>query len=297
MYDVIIVGSGPAGLTAAIYLLRACKKILILEKENIGGQIISSSKVENYPGFSSISGMELIDRLYEQVVHLGGDIVLEEAVEIKDGKIKTVITDYGSYETKAVILALGSKNRLLNIDKEEQFIGNGISFCVSCDGAFYQDKDVVVVGGGNSAVQEALSLSDICNKVYIVQNLDYLTCEENLKEKLNSKDNVEIFYQSEVVSYLGKDVIEGIKIKTLNKEVELKVDGVFLAVGLIPQTEFVSNLVSIDKNNYVLSENTFTNKDGIFVAGDCRSKNFRQLTTAVSDGTVAALNAIRYLDS
>lgn len=297
MYDVIIIGSGPAGLTSAIYLLRANRRVLILEKESIGGQIISSSKVSNYPGFGEISGMELMDNLYNQVVNLGGEVVLEEALEIKNGDVNTVITDSGSYKAKTVILAVGSKNRLLGIEREEEFVGNGISFCVSCDGAFYQGKMVAVVGGGNSAVGEALSLADICKKVYVIQKLDELTCEETLKEKIKGKDNIEIFYNSEVVSYLGDKDVNGIIIKCLDKEIKLDVDGVFLAIGLVPSTSFIENLLTLDKNNYILSDDTITDKTGIFVAGDCRSKKYRQLTTAVSDGTVAALNAINYLNN
>lgn len=297
MYDVIIIGSGPAGLTSAIYLLRANRRVLILEKESIGGQIISSSKVSNYPGFGEISGMELMDNLYNQVVNLGGEVVLEEALEIKNGDVNTVITDSGSYKAKTVILAVGSKNKLLGIEREEEFVGNGISFCVSCDGAFYQGKMVAVVGGGNSAVGEALSLADICKKVYVIQKLDELTCEETLKEKIKGKDNIEIFYNSEVVSYLGDKDVNGIIIKCLDKEIKLDVDGVFLAIGLVPSTSFIENLLTLDKNNYILSDDTITDKTGIFVAGDCRSKKYRQLTTAVSDGTVAALNAINYLNN
>ena len=297
MYDVIIIGSGPAGLTSAIYLLRANRRVLILEKESIGGQIISSSKVSNYPGFGEISGMELMDNLYNQVVNLGGEVVLEEALEIKNGDVNTVITDNGSYKAKTVILAVGSKNKLLGIEREEEFVGNGISFCVSCDGAFYQGKTVAVVGGGNSAVGEALSLADICKKVYVIQKLDELTCEETLKEKIKGKDNIEIFYNSEVVSYLGDKDVNGIIIKCLDKEIKLDVDGVFLAIGLVPSTSFIENLLTLDKNNYILSDDTITDKTGIFVAGDCRSKKYRQLTTAVSDGTVAALNAINYLNN
>lgn len=297
MYDVIIIGSGPAGLTSAIYLLRANRRVLILEKENIGGQIISSSKVSNYPGFGEISGMELMDNLYNQAVNLGGEVVLEEALEIKNGDVNTVITDSGSYKAKTVILAVGSKNKLLGIEREEEFVGNGISFCVSCDGAFYQGKMVAVVGGGNSAVGEALSLADICKKVYVIQKLDELTCEETLKEKIKGKDNIEIFYNSEVVSYLGDKDVNGIIIKCLDKEIKLDVDGVFLAIGLVPSTSFIENLLTLDKNNYILSDDTITDKTGIFVAGDCRSKKYRQLTTAVSDGTVAALNAINYLNN
>lgn len=295
MYDVIIIGGGPAGLTSALYLLRADKKVLILEKENIGGQITSSSKVANYPGFGEISGMELMDNLYNQVVNLGGEVALEEALKIDDDN--TVITDCGKYKAKAIILAVGSKNKVLGIEREEEFVGRGISFCVSCDGAFYQGKTVAVVGGGNSAISEALSLADICRKVYIIQKEDNLTCEEVLKEKLKVKDNIEILYNSEVVSYLGDNDIKGIVVKTMDGEIKLDVEGIFLAIGLVPSTSFIADLLMLDKNNYILSDDTLTDKTGIFVAGDCRSKKYRQLTTAVSDGTVAALNAINYLNN
>ena len=295
MYDVIIIGGGPAGLTSALYLLRADKNVLILEKENIGGQITSSSKVANYPGFGEISGMELMNNLYNQVVNLGGEVVLEEALEIDDDN--TVITDCGKYKAKAIILAVGSKNKVLGIEREDEFVGRGISFCVSCDGAFYQGKTVAVVGGGNSAISEALSLADICSKVYTIQKDDNLTCEEVLKEKLKVKDNIEIFYNSEVVSYLGDNDIKGIVVKTIDGEIKLDVEGIFLAIGLVPSTSFIADLLTLDKNNYILSDDTLTDKTGIFVAGDCRSKKYRQLTTAVSDGTVAALNAINYLNN
>lgn len=295
MYDVIIIGGGPAGLTSALYLLRADKKVLILEKENIGGQITSSSKVANYPGFGEISGMELMDNLYNQVVNLGGEVALEEALKIDDDN--TVITDCGKYKAKAIILAVGSKNKVLGIEREEEFVGRGISFCVSCDGAFYQGKTVAVVGGGNSAISEALSLADICRKVYIIQKEDNLTCEEVLKEKLKVKYNIEILYNSEVVSYLGDNDIKGIVVKTMDGEIKLDVEGIFLAIGLVPSTSFIADLLMLDKNNYILSDDTLTDKTGIFVAGDCRSKKYRQLTTAVSDGTVAALNAINYLNN
>lgn len=295
MYDVIIIGGGPAGLTSALYLLRADKKVLILEKENIGGQITSSSKVANYPGFGEISGMELMDNLYNQVVNLGGEVALEEALKIDDDN--TVITDCGKYKAKAIILAVGSKNKVLGIEREEEFVGRGISFCVSCDGAFYQGKTVAVVGGGNSAISETLSLADICRKVYIIQKEDNLTCEEVLKEKLKVKYNIEILYNSEVVSYLGDNDIKGIVVKTIDGKIKLDVEGIFLAIGLVPSTSFIADLLMLDKNNYILSDDTLTDKTGIFVAGDCRSKKYRQLTTAVSDGTVAALNAINYLNN
>ena len=185
IYDIIIVGAGPAGLTAAIYALRSDKKVLVLEKETIGGQMSSSPLIENYPGFLSISGSELANNLYSQVIELGGEVELEEVVRIEYGEVKTVTTDMGKYETKSIIFATGAKYRRLGLEKEEEFIGNGISFCVACDGAFYKDKTVAVIGGGNSAIINAITLSDICKKVYVVQNLDKLSAEVSLINKLN----------------------------------------------------------------------------------------------------------------
>lgn len=296
MYDIIIVGCGPAGLTAAIYALRANKKILILEKDNIGGQITSSLKVENFPGFKQISGNDLMNNLYEQAIDLGCEINIEEVIKIKDGKIKTVITDENEYETKSLIIATGCKNRLLGIDREEEFIGNGISFCVACDGAFYKDKIVAVIGGGNSAVINALSLSEICKKVYLIQNLDFLTAEDMLKERIKEKNNIEIMYNSKVVKLIGDDELKSIEVSGKEDKI-IAIDGMFISIGQIPQNDIFKGIIDLNEQNYIKSIECLTNKEGIFVAGDCREKKIRQLTTAVGDGTIAALEAINYLNN
>lgn len=292
MYDIIIIGCGVAGMTSAIYALRANKKVLLIEKEGIGGQIASSPLVENYPGFKSISGSELANNLYEQVTSLGADIELEEVLEIKDGKIKKVITDSNTYEAKSIIIATGARYRLLGLEKEVDFIGNGISFCVACDGAFYKNKKVAVIGGGNSAIINAITLSGLCEKVYIIQNLDKLSAEVALQDKLKESKNVEIYYNSTVEKLLGDESLEGIIVNGK----EIKLDGMFISIGLVPTSEIFKNLVKINNYGYIEANGSKTNIEGIFVAGDCKDKQIRQLTTATSDGTIAALEAINYLN-
>jgi len=294
MYDAIIIGCGPAGMTSAIYLARANKKVLILEKETIGGQMASSPLIENYPGYSSISGSELANNMFEQLSNLGVEIELEEVVEIKDGEIKKVITEDNTYEAKSIIIATGCKYRLLGLDNEEDLIGKGIHFCVACDGAFYKDKTVAVIGGGNSAVINAITLSDLCKKVYLIQNLDYLTAEPILIDKIKGKQNVEIILSSVVTKINGEDELESINI---NNSDEIKIDGMFISIGLIPQSDFVKDLLSINKYGYIESNDCVTALKGIFVAGDCRDKKVRQVTVATSDGTVAATSAIEYLNN
>ncbi len=298
-YDIIIIGCGISGMTAAIYALRSDKSVLILEKESIGGQISSSPLIENYPGYQKISGMELSNNLYEQVINLGGVIELEEVTEIKIGKEKEVITTDNTYKSDAIIIATGAKHRLLGLENEINLIGNGIHFCVTCDGAFYKDKDVCVVGGGNSAVTNALMLSDICKNVYIIQNLDDLTAEKTLKDRINKKENVTIYYESSVKEIKGEEELEEIVISTKDeKEKKLKVDGMFISIGLEPQSNFVKQLLKVNNFDYIESdENCMTNIKGIFVAGDVRSKKVRQLTTAVNDGTIAAIEAVEYINN
>ena len=296
MYDVIIVGCGIAGMTAAIYLRRANKKVLILEKETIGGQISSSPLVENYPGYQSISGVELSNNIFEQVESLGADLELEEVLKIEDGKVKKVITDSNTYETKAVIIATGAKYRLLGLKNEQELIGNGIHFCVACDGAFYRDKTVAVIGGGNSAVINAITLADTCKEVYVIQDLEKLTSEESLTNKLLEKENVKIFYNCKVKELIGEDNLKEILITTNGKEKKIKLDGMFISIGLIPESKLAEGLLEVNKYNYIMSDNCKTKVKGIFVAGDCRDKMVRQLTVAASDGTTAALDAIEYLN-
>ena len=300
MYDIIVIGGGPAGLTAALYALRANKSVLVIEKETFGGQITFSPKVENIPGFNELSGNEFAEKLVDQVLAQGAEFEYCEVCEVIDGEVKTVVTTDGNFEAKAVVIATGAKHRCLGIDREEEFIGNGISFCAVCDGAFYKDKTVAVVGGGNSALQEAILLSDLVKKVYIVQNLKMLTGEQKLQQQIYSKENVEVITDSVVVSYLGEDELNGIRIQnaSVGAESDIMVDGVFLAVGLIPQNEAFSNIISLDSRGYAdAKEDCITKSEGIFVAGDCRAKRIRQVATAAADGAVAALAACDYIDN
>ena len=299
MYDIIIIGGGPAGLTAAVYGKRAGKSVLVIEKETFGGQITFSPKVENIPGFAPLSGNEFAEKLVEQALTLGADMEMAEVSSVKDGEVKTVVTDGGDFEGKAVIIASGAKHRLLGVENEEKFIGNGISFCAVCDGAFYKGQDVAVIGGGNSALQEAVLLSALCSKVTVVQNLDFLTGEKTLADQLYSKENVEIITGATVEGFEGKEELSGVNIKKSDgSTLLLPCGGAFLAVGLVPQNEPFSVLCDLDGGGYVASgEDCTTKTKGIFTAGDCRAKRIRQVTTAAADGAVAALAACSYIDS
>lgn len=293
MYDVIVIGAGPAGMTSAIYLARANKKVLVLEKETIGGQMASSPLIENYPGYSAISGSALANNMYEQLCNLDVEIELEEVKEIKDGKIKKVITEDNTYECKAIIIATGSKYRLLGLDNEINLIGKGIHFCVACDGAFYKGKTVAVIGGGNSAIINAITLADLCEKVYVIQNLDTVTCEEALVSKLKEKTNVEVITSSVVTKINGEDELQSIEI---NNDKVINLDGMFISIGLVPQSEFVKDILPVNKYGYIESNNCTSSIPGIFIAGDCRDKMVRQITVATSDGTISATSAIEYLN-
>ncbi len=298
MYDIIIVGGGPAGLTAALYACRANKSVLVMEKSAFGGQITYSPKVENIPGFVSLTGNEFAEKMVEQILEQGAEIEPCEVFEIKDGDIKTVVTDSGEFQAKAVIIATGAKHRLPGIDRETDFIGNGISFCAVCDGAFYEGKDVCVLGGGNSALQEALLLSDLCNKVYVVQNLERLTGEGKLADKLYEKENVEIITSTLITELLGKDELNGVVIKNDKGETRtLSVDGLFVAIGLIPQNDNFANVLKLNAYGYAdVDESCKSHTKGIFVAGDCRSKRIRQVATACADGAIAALAACDFVE-
>lgn len=299
MYDIIIIGGGPAGLVAAVYARRAQKSVLVIEKEVFGGQITFSPKVENIPGFKELSGNEFAENLVDQAINLGADFEMCEALSVKQGDIKTVVTDSGEYEGKAVIIATGAKHRRLGLPNEDKFIGEGISFCAVCDGAFYKDKTVAVIGGGNSALQEAVLLSEQAKKVFVIQNLDFLTGEAALQEQLKAKPNVEIILGSVLDAYLGEDEIKGVRIKR-EKDGELSeiaLDGVFLAIGLIPQNEAFADIIPLDERGYAIADENCLLDGGIFVAGDCRTKKIRQVTTAAADGAVAALAACDYIET
>ena len=300
MHDIIIVGGGPAGLTAAIYALRAGKTVLVIEKNGFGGQIAYSPKVENIPGTISISGTEFADKLTEQAMNLGADVELETVIRVENGEIKRVHTEEGGcYEAKTVILAVGVKHRMLGLDGEEELVGNGISFCAVCDGAFYAGQDVAMIGGGNSALQEALLLSEVCHKVTVVQNLAFFTGEKKLADALTARENVEVIFSTVVAEYLSENgTLTGLRLRSeAGEERVLTVDGTFLAVGLVPENDAFASLAELNDWGYFASgEDCTTKTEGIYVAGDCRSKTIRQVTTAAGDGAVAAMTACRYLD-
>jgi len=300
MFDIIIVGGGPAGLTAAVYARRAGKSVLVIEKETFGGQITFSPKVENIPGFESISGSGFAEKLTEQAMAQGAELECCEVLRIEDGNPKRVVTDDGVYEGKAVIIATGARHRLLGILNEEQYIGDGISFCAVCDGAFYKEKTVVVVGGGNSALQEALLLSELARKVYVLQNLEDFTGEKALSKQLQEKENVELHFETVVDSIIEDGGFAGVRIRrTGGGPIEdIRADGMFVAIGLVPQNEPFSNVLPLNTYGYAsMDEGCKGEKQGIFAAGDCRSKKIRQVTTAVADGAVAALAACDYVDN
>ncbi|MBE6600070.1 MAG: FAD-binding protein [Ruminococcaceae bacterium] len=301
MHDIIIVGAGPAGLTAAIYALRADKSVLIFERGAFGGQMTYSPKIENFPGTVSASGTEIADKLVEQVINLGGEFEIGEVLSVNDNKdTKTVVADSGEYEAKAVIIANGVKHRLLGLEGEEELIGEGISFCAVCDGAFYRGKDVTVIGGGNSALQEAILLSDVAKSVTVVQNLAKLTGEGRLQKVISEKKNIKVITNTVVIEYLKNNgSLYGIKVKNTEsgEASDIITDGVFVAIGLIPENAVFSELTELDDRGYFASgEDCTTKTAGIFVAGDCRAKRIRQVTTACADGAVAALAACEYLD-
>jgi len=302
MYDILIVGGGPAGLTAAVYALRAGKTVLVIEKGGFGGQIAFSPKVENIPGTISISGAEFADQLVAQAMNLGADVELETVTRVEKGNGGFVAhTEEGSaFAGKAVILALGVKHRTLGLAGEQALIGNGISFCAVCDGAFYAGQDVAMVGGGNSAMQEALLLSEVCNKVTIVQNLADFTGEKKLAQALAEKANVEVFFNTVVTGYKqANGTLTGLQLSNTQTgaESELAVDGAFLAVGLIPENDAFAEFAQLNDWGYFDSgEDCLTRTPGVFVAGDCRSKRIRQVVTASADGAIAATAACVYLD-
>ncbi|MBQ6898844.1 MAG: FAD-dependent oxidoreductase [Clostridia bacterium] len=298
MYDIIIIGAGPAGLTAAIYGRRAEKSVLVIEKGVFGGQVTFSPKIENYPGFGELTGTQLADKMVEHAISLGAEFEMETVTAIRDGEIKEVVTENGSFRGKTVIIATGAAHRHLGVAGEEKYLGNGISFCAVCDGAFYAGQDVTVIGGGNSALQEAILLSATSKKVTIIQNLPTLTGEEALQNILKTKENVEIICSSVVSGFTGENTLEGIIIKNADtgEEATVPCNGCFVAIGLIPATDFIRGDIKLNFYGYVdANESCRTDMDGVFVAGDCRSKEIRQITTATADGATAALAAIKYI--
>lgn len=298
LYDIIIVGGGPAGLTAAIYARRAEKSVLVLEAAAFGGQIFYTDNIENYPGISSVSGADFADALYAQAKSCGADMKIESVSAVKDGKVKTVISSKGEYSCKSVIIASGQKNRCLGADGEQRYIGSGVSFCAVCDGSFFKNRDVCVVGGGNTALRDALYLSSICKTVYLVHRRAEFRGERLLVSQLEKKPNVVFKLNSTVQRIDGAESVKSVLLDNGSGEGEqLSVSGVFVAVGQMPHNEPFSDVLKLDSAGYAESgEDCRTERSGIFVAGDCRAKPLRQLATAVSDGAVAATQACEYID-
>ncbi len=308
MYDIIIIGGGPAGLTAAVYARRANKTTVVIEKETFGGQITFSPCVENIPGFVSLSGSEFAEKLVDQAIAQGVDFesgevtgIREAAPEEENGRNTFVVeTAEGAvFEGRAVIIATGAKHRRLGLPGEEDYVGNGISFCAVCDGAFYKDQTVGVVGGGNSALQEAVLLSGLVEKLYIFQDLPYLTGEKKLQEKLEAADNVEIITGVGVKAFKGEGELSGVTVydRTTGEEKDYDLTGLFVAIGLVPQNEPFTAQIALNDWGYADSDEFCTTKTpGIFVAGDCRSKRIRQVATAAADGAVAAIAAANYAE-
>ena len=294
MYDIIIIGAGPAGLTAALYACRANKKVLVLEAKTYGGQIVNASLIENYPGINNISGFDFASNLYNQVSSLGCEIRFQTVIRIDNN---TVITDKEKYIAKSIIIATGASNRKLSPPDEDKFIGKGISYCATCDGNFYKDRIVAVVGGGNTALEDALYLSDIAKKVYLIHRRDKFRGEDKLVDEINHKDNIELILNSKVNRLNGDEVLTSIEVINNEESFNLDVSALFIAIGQIPNTQFLHDYIDLDHNNYIISEDgVHTNIPSVYVAGDVRVKDLRQLTTAVGDGALAASTAIREME-
>jgi thioredoxin reductase (NADPH) len=301
MYDIVVIGGGPAGLTAAIYARRNGKTVLVVEKEGFGGQMAASPRVSNYPGFPSVSGAELTDAMLAQALDLGAETELALVTAVRrEGNFFCVVTDGGEFMAEAVVLAAGVKHRRLGLPGEEELVGNGLSFCAVCDGAFYENKTVAVIGGGNSALQEALLLADTCREVVVCHRRDF-TAERHLQDELFARPNVTAVTGVVVRAFLrgASGALRGLKLAWVRtgEETEIPCDGVFEAVGLVPENEAFAGLACLDEAGYIdAGEDCLTSCPGVFAAGDCRRKSVRQIATAVGDGAAAALAACRWAD-
>ena len=299
-YDIVVIGAGPAGLTAAIYARRAAKSVLVLEAVSYGGQIINTPDIENYPAAAHISGFDFATKLYEQAKALGAEIVFEKAVDIRDGgSEKTVVTTKNEYPCKAVIIATGSANRKLGIEDEDKLVGRGVSYCATCDGAFYRKKRVAVVGGGNTALEDALYLADIAEKVYLIHRRDSFRGEEQTAAALRERENVEFVLNSNVTKLIAEKKLTAVEVTDKSGAVSvIEVNGLFVAVGRIPENQNFSAVIELDESGYAAAdESCRTRTPGVFVAGDNRTKEVRQLVTAAADGTVAATEAVKYIST
>lgn len=299
--DIVIIGAGAAGMCAALNAARGGKSVVIIEKNSFGGQIAYSPKVENFPSIESISGMDFSTNLFTQIINWGVQFELETVLSVeKENDLFITTTDYNKYLSKVVIIATGVSHRKLNLEHEDELVGKGISYCAICDGAFFEGKEVAVIGDANTALQYALMLSNTSPKVYLCTLFDKFFGEKIYEERIKSKENIEVIQNISLQKYLYDDNLKGLVFKNTktNEEFELKVEGVFIAIGQIPHNEIFSNLVDLDKNGYIITnENMETKTEGLYAIGDCRVKKIRQLTTAVADGSIVSFNAINYIES
>ena len=294
MYDIIIIGAGPAGLTAAIYGRRANKKVLVLEALTYGGQIANTTVIDNYPALPHVSGFDFATNLYNQVIELGAEVKFERVININVDNEKKVITDSGEYTGRAIIIATGSDRRKLGLENEDRFTGSGISYCATCDGNFFKDKEVAVNGGGNTALTDALYLADICSKVYLIHRRDEFRGNEVLVDAIRKRDNIELILNSRVTKLNGDNHLTSITVTNNDgSEKALAVNCLFVAIGQVPVTENFVKLIDVDDNGYAIAgEDMKTRIPGVYVAGDVRKKTLRQLATAINDGAIAATQAI-----
>ena len=299
VYDVVIIGGGPAGLTAALYARRAGLEVVILEKFVVGGQVVTTYEVENYPGFLNISGMDLIAKMEEQVKALDTPIIYEEVISMEAvGLIKKVITSQNTYECRTIILCLGAKPKFLEIPGELEYSGKGVSYCATCDGNFFRKKDVVVVGGGNTAVEDAIFLARLCNKVYVVHRRDTFRADKKLVDNMKQIENIEIIYDSIALEVGGGNLMSSLKIKNVltNEETTLEAKGLFVAIGVKPYNEIAQEFVNLDDLGFIQTDvNMATKTEGLFAAGDGRQTPIRQIVVSASDGAIAAYSASGYI--
>ena len=291
MYDIIIIGAGPAGMTAAIYGRRASKSVLLLEAKSYGGQIINAHRIENYPVEPGISGFDFATKLYEQTAALGAEFKFERALSIKNGEVKTVVTASGEYQAKTVIIATGSENGKLGLPNEAELVGRGVSYCATCDGAFFRGKTVAIAGGGNNAVKDAVYLSEMAETVWLISR------QEISDEQLSGRDNIKVISGSRVTGLIADKRLTAVEITDNSGSTrEISVDGLFVSVGRVPENQSFADVIGLDDKGYAAAgENCLTKTAGIFVAGDNRAKSLRQLVTAASDGAIAATEAVKYM--
>lgn len=298
MHDIVIIGGGPAGMTAALYALRANKSVLVLEKENFGGQIANSPKVENYPTIKEISGIELSDKMFTQITDMGAEFELENVKNIrKNGTIFEIETDYGIHEAKAVIIANGVKHKTLGLANEENLIGKGVYYCATCDGPLFKGKEVYLIGDANTAMTYALMLAGICTKVHMFTLFDDFFGDPVLQDRVKAKENILVLNNMSLVKYVGENQLEGLVFENTKtgKTFEYKTNNVFVSIGQAPDNDKFANVVDLDKGFIVTDEDMKTKTEGIFACGDTRKKAVKQVVTACNDGAIAAMSAIKYL--